>query len=162
MILQPVLICLDQYPSVIASLCQSRLQLLFLLLLGILVLAIIFKLISIFFTQFCKTGMQAMVMIAQRLEVVNEYYNPAWISFSDNDYAKELILKWIFSTIDLSSLLLYRFYNCQQREHEESCKSICTAFLQESKINRKICEILPLLIQPPYLFISPQHGELSK
>ena len=71
--------------------------------------------------------MQARVMIAQQLELVDQYYNPGQISFSDKDYAKRHILKLIFSNIELSSLLLIPFYNCEQ------CKHMYT--VQQSKIN---------------------------
>ena len=74
-------------PSHISSLFPSRLQFLFLLLLGILVLVITFKLTAVFFTQCCKTGIQARVVVAQQLEMVDRSYNPGQISFSDKDYA---------------------------------------------------------------------------
>ena len=62
-------------PSGIGSFLLSRLQFLFLLLLGILVLVRVFKLITVFFTQCCKTSMEAKVMMAQQLEMVNQFYD---------------------------------------------------------------------------------------
>ena len=58
-------------PSGVAALLKSELQFLCLLLLGILLLIIICKLITLSFTQCCKTGMQARVMAAQPLEVID-------------------------------------------------------------------------------------------
>ena len=84
--LTPSLELFGQLPSPISSLFRSRLEFLFLLLLGILVLVIIFKLIVVFFTQCCKSSIQTRVMIARRLEMVDLSYNPGQISFSDRDY----------------------------------------------------------------------------
>ena len=82
----PSLICLIGSLFSISSLFRSRMEFLFLLFIGILVLVIIFKLIVVFFTQCCKSSIQTQVMIAQWLEMVDLSYNPGQISFSDRDY----------------------------------------------------------------------------
>ena len=82
----PSLICFVGSLFSISSLFRSRMEFLFLLFIGILVLVIIFKLIVVFFTQCCKSSIQTKVMIAPWLEMVDLSYNPGQISFSDRDY----------------------------------------------------------------------------